>query len=197
MVCRIEEEAEDLFHPGPDLGQQPDHEGDEGHKQAQEQVGMVQCHPQPAHHHDVLDHGGGPVGERFGGGVDEDARPGFGRMGHGRHASAHQGRRQGQGRVHGPCRACRQHRPGRDADEGVQGVPACVHAGNLVGHELDYVHETRSQQHCRVGQDFKTRRKRHAPGHAHEAEHEHGRVKIDAAGPGRAHGQGDDGDNAR
>ena len=76
-------------------------------------------------------------------------------------------------------------------DEGVDGVPAAVDAGRLVGEELEEIHDARNAEHQGVLQHLERRREGGVSGIGQNAEHQHGGVEIDSGGPGSAEGEGD------
>ena len=77
----------------------------------------------------------------------------------------------------------RQRRAGRDADEGVHGIPQRVEPGQLVGKELDHQQHAGNPQHQRMGQHAKAAGQLYTGKARQCAEHEDQRVEAQPAGP--------------
>ncbi len=156
---------------------------------------MIQRGPQACDHHDVLAQAERPVGHRLRRRVGQHPRARLGEVAARGERAAEQRadelglRRQ---RTHG---ARREQRTGRDPHEAVQNVPAGVHAGDLVRHELDAVHDGGGGQDEGMLQDLEVGGQVDGAGRAHPPEHERRGVEIDAARPAHAQGGGDDRDH--
>jgi len=97
---------------------------------------VVKSGPKPCNDEEVLSYGGNPIAEGFGRGVDQDSGSRFHGMGAGGEAAAENGCRKGNGRVRLPNGTGGKNRSGGNADECVQGIPARIHAGDFINHEL-------------------------------------------------------------
>ena len=82
-----------------------------------------------------------------------------------------------------------QHRAGRDADEGVQGIPGVVHTGDLVSEELDQIHARCGQHDQRIAQHIETGWQIDLADATQPAEYQYGGIQVDARRPGRSQHQ--------